>query len=484
MIRESHLKKSLAPPIRLTRRVTLAYFGCAVIPLALLWLISTGTTGIVVVQGTAWFGLICIVWSLVGMSLVMWTGKKSDDAMAALARILTSIGEGSFENAAGTLKALRLGSMAWAESVIAAAAGRTERLRSAIENVLNATGNLTKSVEEASHATGRIFTCSDEIAGRTREQKQAVEQGIAAVNELASAISQIANSAHEQARLVYDSQQIVRDMAHAVQEVASTAQSLSVSTQQTSQSAEAGGEAIKKTLLGMERIKETVLSGAGSIRELGERSRKIGEIVRVIGDIADQTNLLALNAAIEAARAGEHGKGFAVVAEEVRRLAERSARATKEISALVSSIEEGVSHSVKGMEAVTKEVESGSSMAIDAGTALERILQTLEDTTSQYQNISAATQQLAANSSEIVRAIDNIASITEQNTAATEEMAAGSREVNGVMELVGRTSHDNLIAVEAMTASTEEMKQAAKAVTKASRSLSEVVEELGRRVEV
>lgn len=452
--------------------LALLYFGCAVVPCVVMWTVSS-----------FWVGVACVAWSLAGLGAITALGRRFDLLAFRLSEALVLVGRGSFDEASQVPKTIKPSSLASVlESAIADIVSRMERLRATARNVLDATNNLCNSVEEASHATSKIFAGTAEIAGRTQEQERAVEQGITAMNELASAISQIANSAHEQARLIYDSQQIVRDMAQAVQEVASSAQSLSIATQETSHSAQAGGEAVKKTLLGMERIKETVLSGAESIRELGERSRRIGEIVQVIGDIADQTNLLALNAAIEAARAGEHGRGFAVVAEEVRKLAERSAKATKEIAALVSSIEEGVSHSVRSTELVTREVESGSSMAIDASGALERILKTLQNITSQYQSISAATQQLAANSSEIVRAIDNIAAITEQNTAATEEMAAGSQEVNGVMKLVGRTSEDNLAAVEAMTAATDEMKQAAKAVTKASRSLSAVVAELSESI--
>lgn len=138
----------------------------------------------------------------------------------------------------------------------------------------------------------------------------------------------------------------------------------------------------------MERIKTTVTESGERIKQLGEQSKAIGEIIQVIDDIAEQTNLLALNAAIEAARAGEHGKGFAVVADEVRKLAERSGKATKEIANLIISIQKGTDNAVSAMEKGISEVENGSRFAHDAGQALKEILVTVERANQQVQIIS------------------------------------------------------------------------------------------------
>ena len=173
----------------------------------------------------------------------------------------------------------------------------------------------------------------------------------------------------------------------------------------------------------MNRIKDTVQKTAKTIRGLGESSQEIGAIIQVISDIAEQTNLLALNATIEAARAGEHGKGFAVVADEIRKLAERSSKATKEIAALIKRIQTETTDSVMAMEAGTKGVKEGVNLADQAGEALRQIVDVVQRTASVIKEISLAAKQQASASEGVVGAMDNISTVTKQSAHGSKETA-------------------------------------------------------------
>lgn len=239
-----------------------------------------------------------------------------------------------------------------------------------------------------------------------------------------------------------------------------------------------GAGAVDKTVLGMRSIQKTVSVSAGKVRELGQYSEQIGTIVEAIDDIAGQTNLLALNAAIEAARAGEHGKGFAVVADEVRKLAERSGKATKEIASLIGTVQSGTVEAVRAMEAGAREVEGGVALAEDAGKALESILKAVELTRAQVEEIAAAAQEMSSASGEVVKSMDEVASIVEENTAATEEMAAGSSQVSKAVEQIAAISEENSAAAEEVSAATEEMNAQVEEVVASSKELAQMAEEL------
>ena len=193
--------------------------------------------------------------------------------------------------------------------------------------------------------------------------------------------------------------------------------------------ADKGQEIVTKSVEEVKAISETVNESAKLMSSLGERSKQIGEIVNVIKDIADQTNLLALNAAIEAARAGEQGRGFAVVADEVRKLAERTAKATAEISGMIGAIQEEMDQAVISMENGTKRVEVGVEFSIQAGVALKQIVGSVTDLQTMVQQIATATEEMSTASEQISGDIETIANVSKETSVSSDQVSQASSDL-------------------------------------------------------
>jgi twitching motility protein PilJ len=187
--------------------------------------------------------------------------------------------------------------------------------------------------------------------------------------------------------------------------------------------AKTGSQVVGNTIGGMDTIREQIQETAKRIKRLGESSQEIGDIVSLINDISDQTNILALNAAIQASMAGDAGRGFAVVADEVQRLAERSGAATKQIEALVKTIQSDTHEAVMSMEQTTAEVVRGARLAEDAGVALEEIESVSKNLAALIQNISNAARQQASSAGHISNTMNIIQEITSQTSAGTTATA-------------------------------------------------------------
>jgi methyl-accepting chemotaxis protein len=231
-------------------------------------------------------------------------------------------------------------------------------------------------------------------------------------------------------------------MAASVVEVGAKSATARDRAEASGRSATQGGQVVAETVAGMQSINEAVSASSASVTELGKRGEQIGEIIKVINDIADQTNLLALNAAIEAARAGEHGRGFAVVADEVRKLAERTQKATEEVGESIRAIQDETRTAVERMDGGTKQVEVGVQKAQAAGESLNMIVNNAKDVAVMIQTIAAAAEQQGSASEQISRSLENINSVTREATSGAAQAAQASSELSSkaeqLRELVSR----------------------------------------------
>jgi len=265
-----------------------------------------------------------------------------------------------------------------------------------LDNFTKVLERVRKAAMEVTACSNNILVAADEMQAGATQQDQEITNTSSAVEQLTVSMKQVSNNAEasaEAARRALDA-------------------------------AEQGNRAVRDTLDGMQRIRSSVQATAKKIKSLGDRSLEISEIINVINDITEQTNLLALNAAIEAARAGEAGRGFAVVADEVRKLAEHSRSATKDIAALIKAIQAETNEAVVVMEEGTKEVESGATLADQAGRALDAISSVVRQSAELVQEISLASKQQVRGTEGVAHAMQIISNITRQTSQGTRGTVA------------------------------------------------------------
>jgi methyl-accepting chemotaxis protein len=294
-----------------------------------------------------------------------------------------------------------------------------------------------------------------------QEQSKIVDEAVAKVRSLSEAIATIAAAAEEQTRSLDETALAVSNMASSIEEVAAQVDALSSISTETSQTAERGGSAIGTIVDGMHTIRSTIAELGTDISQLGSNSEQIGDIVKVIDRIAEQTNLLALNAAIEAARAGEHGRGFAVVASEIRKLADGSVQATKEIAAHITSTQSVIREVVTAMKRLTERVEEGSASTTSASGALQDIVSAVLSANQQIGGISSVARAMSANSYQVIRSIEEITKSVADNMSATQHMTRQSDEVNKAFSEIASISQQNASSVEVLTYVNKEVTDAA-----------------------
>ncbi len=248
--------------------------------------------------------------------------------------------------------------------------------------------------------------------------------------ELSSTADRVVRTAEEQNTRAVQSASAVEEMTMTAGEVARNSTEAARIAQETAETARSGQDVMTQTVTGMQQVSEAVGQAANIITTLGRSSDQIGEIVRVIEDIADQTNLLALNAAIEAARAGEQGRGFAVVADEVRKLAERTTKATKEIGDMIRQIQQDTKSAVASMEQGTNQVGQGVELATKTGEALSKIQEMINATSGMIQQIASAAEEQSNATRQISGDLEAMTENTRQTTSGIAESAKACHELS------------------------------------------------------
>jgi methyl-accepting chemotaxis protein len=296
-----------------------------------------------------------------------------------------------------------------------------------------ANGDLSVSVTVNPRDNGSILYAMRTMVESLRDlvsQTVNISMNIAsASSQLHATSDQIATGAEEVAAQTSTVATASEEMASTSAEIAANCTNAAESSRRTSESASTGASVVQETIVGMGKIAERVKQTAATIDALGTRSEQIGEIIGTIEDIADQTNLLALNAAIEAARAGEQGRGFAVVADEVRALAERTTKATKEIGTMIKAIQSETREAVHSMEEGVSEVEKGAVSSEKSGEALHDILNQINEVTMQINQIATAAEQQTATTSEITANIHQVTEVVSQSARGAEETSAAAAQL-------------------------------------------------------
>lgn len=288
-----------------------------------------------------------------------------------------------------------------------------------------------------------------------RDVSEVIASAAGASAEISSGTEEMAAGAQEQSMQANEVAGAVEQMSKTIQETTRYAEHAAEAARHAGDIAKAGGVVVKQTVDGIDRIAHVVQQSADTVAKLGESSEQIGAIIQVIDEIADQTNLLALNAAIEAARAGEQGRGFAVVADEVRKLAERTTKATKEIAVMIKSIQQDTRIAVTAMGQGTSEVELGKQLAGKAGVSLTEIIDGSDKVIDIVAQLAAASQEEAATSEQISKNIEAISSVTEENASGISEIARSAAELDRMaarlQELISQFTVDSNRQVEVPT---------------------------------
>jgi len=285
-----------------------------------------------------------------------------------------------------------------------------------------------------------VSQSAEQVSASSQQLTASANQSAQAANQVTESITGIAQGAENQMNAVEETSAVVQQMSASVQQVAANANKVAEVSGQAAESARTGGLAVTNAINQMLQIEQTVSTSASLVETLGERSKEIGQIVDTISGIAGQTNLLALNAAIEAARAGEQGRGFAVVAEEVRKLAEQSQEAAKQIAKLIGEIQGDTDKAVAAMGDGTREVKHGSEVVNAAGAAFQEIADEITLVSGQVREISAAMQQMASGSQQIVASTKDIDNLSRQAASEAQTVSAATQEQSASVEEIAASS--------------------------------------------
>jgi twitching motility protein PilJ len=341
-------------------------------------------------------------------------------------------------------------------------AEQNERNQQAILRLLDemgslADGDLTVEATVTEDITGTIADSFNFAIEELRKLVATVNETAlmvdTATKQTENTAAHLAKAADNQAREINAATESIVSMAASIEEVSGNAERSSDVARHSVEVAHKGGEAVRRTIDGMNAIRETIQETSKRIKRLGESSQEIGNIVELINDIAEQTNILALNASIQASMAGEAGRGFAVVADEVQRLAERSTNATKQIEVLVRTIQADTNEAVVSMERSTTDVVGGALLAENAGAALDEIEQVSNQIASLVQNISSSARQQAGSAADVTRRTTRLREIGDQTGKATSATAASISKLSELATQLRKTVEGFALPADMMQAS-------------------------------
>jgi len=358
-------------------------------------------------------GLMILV--LIGAAMVAWyISRKISTPIIELSSIVGQIAKGDLRNQVQIHSEDEIGELGKAVNVM------TSDLRTLIEQLATSAGQLAASSEE--------MTAS-------------AEQSAQAANQVAESITEVAAGAGTQLQAAHTSKNIMEKLSSGSREIADNTITIVDTAEKTSVASYAGGNAIMDAKNQMACIENSVKNSSIVVSSLGERSKEIGEIVNTISGIAGQTNLLALNAAIEAARAGEQGRGFAVVADEVRKLAEQSQEAAKQITGLITQIQNDTAKAVAAMVDETQQVKCGTEVVDKAGKTFDEITALIQRMSTQTREVSIEIQQMVTGSESMSALVSEIDSISNNTAEQTQTISAATEEQSASMEEIASASH-------------------------------------------
>ena len=326
-----------------------------------------------------------------------------------------------------------------------------------IDSLSSMIGQIKSNADQLVSASSQIASSAEQTSKNSESSASAVEEMTSTMHEMSANIQNVAKNTQKQAASVTETSSSVEQMVSSIQRVAENVKRLVSISERSKEAVSTGSVAVSKSSTGMNEINTAIQKSAQTIMSLGSRTEEMSKIVEVIDDIAEQTNLLALNAAIEAARAGEQGMGFAVVAEEVRKLAERSSKSTREIADLIHSVANEASVAVDNMTKSTGIVEQGLVASREVIQALDGIKTAVEEVSKYSNEIGAATQEQSSGSEQIGKAMVNLNEVTHEISSAYEEQASGAEQVVKAIEKVREMVQQNASSAVELASSAEQL---------------------------